>query len=110
MSYRPPKNDVERLSNVLEGLAALPDDDEPTDEEIQAEAEASGIDFDAWAAEIRAKIDARREVEIEIERGEPEPDERSWLLQALAAQRHERARAGKPRWVPAALFTEVAAA
>jgi hypothetical protein len=57
MSHRPPKNDVERLENILEGLY---DDDDMTDEEIDAAAEASGIDFDAWAAELKAKTQAAR--------------------------------------------------
>jgi hypothetical protein len=42
----------------MEGLASL-DDDAPTDDEIRAEAEASGVDLAAWAAEIRAKAEAR---------------------------------------------------
>jgi hypothetical protein len=50
---------VERLENLIAGLAALNDEeDDRTGAELCAEAEASGIDFAAWAARIRAMIAA----------------------------------------------------
>jgi hypothetical protein len=39
------------------GLATLEEGDQ-TDDEIRAEAEAAGVDFAAWGAEIKAKADA----------------------------------------------------
>lgn len=42
----------------MAGLALLAAEDEPSDEELRAEGEAAGIDFDAWAAEIEATVAA----------------------------------------------------
>ena len=56
--HRPPTSDTERLENLLAAWGS-PDDDafEDDDEDL------SGIDFDAWAAEIRAKVRAHAEAE-----------------------------------------------
>jgi hypothetical protein len=61
--HNPPANDAERLANLLEAFAALDDADDPNDDEIRAEAEADGIDFEAWGAEIKAKAEACLEAE-----------------------------------------------
>jgi hypothetical protein len=55
MSHKPPKNDAERLENVLAGLAPIDDDELDSVEEIKTEAEAAGIDFEAWGKRIRKK-------------------------------------------------------
>ena len=123
MSYhKPPASDAERLMNVLEALASDLADEDPTPEELQAEAEASGIDFEAWAEEIRAKVEARVEAERRERDGdggaeagarsgvrtplvreapeETEEDAERRFAEALAAQREARAREGLPRWAP----------
>ena len=74
------------------GLALLDAEDEPNDDELRTEAEAAGIDIDAWAAEIRAKVAAYAAAERlaganDVEPpGPPPPLPRS------------RAGAGKARW------------
>ena len=79
--HKPPANDAERLDNLKAGLALLDAEDDQTDDEFRAEAEAAGIDFDAWAAEMRAKVAAhgaaaRRANDVEPEGhedGGPDP-------------------------------------
>jgi hypothetical protein len=44
--------------NIIEGLAMLLEDAEPSDEALRAECLAAGIDIDAWADQIRADIRA----------------------------------------------------
>src|SRR5262249_18385398 len=71
--HKPPADDSERLANILESLASVDAEDGPTDDEYRAQAEAEGIDFHAWAEEIRAKVrahfQARREQEARERRG-----------------------------------------
>ena len=57
-THPPPPNDAQRLANLIEALASLDDDDDPDDAETRAEAEASGIDFEAWGAQIQAEVRA----------------------------------------------------
>jgi hypothetical protein len=53
--HKPPKDDVERLENVIIGLLDVDEDELPSKEEVMAEAKAAGIDFAKWGEEIRAK-------------------------------------------------------
>jgi hypothetical protein len=125
--YKPPASDAERLMNVLEALASDLAEEQPSAAEMQAEAEASGVDFEAWAAEIRAKVEARVAAERRATAGSgrgPDPGEGSRALMAaareapeptaaesersfgevLAAQRQARTWEGRPRWAPAAVL------
>ena len=86
-------SDAERVENLLVALYAPPDDDDPGDEDIREEAEAAGIDFEAWAASIRDKARAK----LEQERRARE-----------AAQR--QARAQRARWAAAAVLAAAALA
>jgi hypothetical protein len=43
---------------VIEGLASPDADEAPTADDIRAEAEAAGIDFAAWGAELRGRAEA----------------------------------------------------
>jgi hypothetical protein len=63
--HKPPASDVERLENVIAGLCQPLDGDDPSTDQSRAKAEASGIDFAAWGAEIRAKAEAQ----VDAERG-----------------------------------------
>src|SRR5262245_9569302 len=60
---KPPASDGERLENAIAGLCQPLDDDEASTSRIRAGAEASGVDFAAWGAEIRAKARARVDAE-----------------------------------------------
>ena len=91
--HKPPANDAERLDNLKAGVALLDAEDEQTDDELRAEAEAAGIDFDAWAATMRAKVAAygaaeRRDGANDVD--PPGPDG--------PAQPRSRARRGAARW------------
>jgi hypothetical protein len=55
MSHKPPKDDAERLANLMEGLLDFDEDEMPSREEIEREAAAAGIDFAAWGEQIRQK-------------------------------------------------------
>jgi hypothetical protein len=44
---------------MLAALAALDAEDDQTDAEVRADAEARGIDFEAWGAEIKAMAEAK---------------------------------------------------
>ncbi len=55
MSHRPPKNDRERLQNLLEALAEPGDGDDAFDEEMRAELARRGLTLETWAAQIRAR-------------------------------------------------------
>jgi len=56
--HEPPKNDLERLENIIEGLMDFDDEELPSLEETNAHAKAAGIDFAAWGEEIRKKAQA----------------------------------------------------
>jgi hypothetical protein len=58
MSHRPPKNDRERLQNLIEALAEPGDGDDALDEEMHAELAARGLTLETWAAQIRAQAQA----------------------------------------------------
>jgi len=58
--HRPPTSDSERLENLLAAWSTL--DDDAREDDAAADA-ASGIDFDAWAGEIQAKVKAHAEAE-----------------------------------------------
>jgi hypothetical protein len=49
---KPPANDAERLATLIQDICG-PDDDDMTEEETRAEARTAGVDFAAWADEIR---------------------------------------------------------
>jgi hypothetical protein len=72
-SRKPPTTDAERLANLREALSTPDDDDDELTAEEIAAAEASGIDFAAWAAEIRWKAEARLDAERHPREPEPEP-------------------------------------
>jgi hypothetical protein len=58
MPYRPPKNDRERLLNLIDALAAPEDEDDALDEALHAELARRGLTLESWAAEIRARAEA----------------------------------------------------
>ncbi len=83
--HKPPANDAERLENLRAGLALLDAEDDQTDEEFRAEAEAAGIDFEAWAAEMRARVQAHGAAADRANDVEPPPRRaRRRLVTALA--------------------------
>ena len=55
MSHKNPKNDLERLENIIEGLIDADDGELPSLEETNAHAKAAGIDFAEWGEQIRKK-------------------------------------------------------
>ena len=58
MSHRPPKNDRERLQNLIDALAEPGAGDDAFDEEMGAELARRGLTLETWAAEIRAQAQA----------------------------------------------------
>jgi hypothetical protein len=58
MERRKPEDDTDRLQNMIDGLAMLDEDDEPSDAELREEYRAAGIDLDAWAAQLQARAEA----------------------------------------------------
>jgi hypothetical protein len=58
MSHRPPKNDKERLENLLEALSLPEDEDDALDEEIHAELARRGLTMETWAAQFQAQAQA----------------------------------------------------
>jgi hypothetical protein len=52
------EDDTDRLLHILEGLAGLDEDPDPTDDDLRAEALAAGFDLDAWAGELEARARA----------------------------------------------------
>ena len=104
-SRKPPKDDLERLENIIEGLMDFDDDELPSLEETNAHAKAAGIDFAAWGEEIRKKAQAElrkqqanriaealvaRDKAIERITGQPRPEgtreEKIALLRSLASR------------------------
>jgi hypothetical protein len=71
----------------MAGVALLDAEDEQSDDALRAEAEAAGIDFDAWAAGMRAKVAAYGAAERGVGANDVKPP----------APR-SRAREGKARW------------
>jgi hypothetical protein len=59
MAHKPPKNDLERLENIIEGLIG-------DDENVPADATAHGIDFEKWGEEIRANAKTYAEAERRV--------------------------------------------
>jgi hypothetical protein len=55
MSHRPPKNDRERLQNLIEALTEPGDGDDADDEEMRAELARRGLTLETWGAQIRAR-------------------------------------------------------
>src|SRR4051812_42861497 len=53
MSHRPPRNDRERLQNLIEALAEPGDGDDALDDEMRAELAKRGLTPETWAAQIR---------------------------------------------------------
>jgi hypothetical protein len=49
--FRPPKNDHERMLNLLEGLAEPGDGDDAFDEIMRAELARRGLTLETWAAQ-----------------------------------------------------------
>jgi hypothetical protein len=43
---------------MIDGLATLDEDDEPSDDELREEYRAAGVDLDAWAAQLQARAEA----------------------------------------------------
>jgi len=66
MAHKPPKNDLERLENVIEGLMDVDDAERPTLEDVHADAKKHGIDFEKWGEQIRAKANVVMEAERRI--------------------------------------------
>jgi hypothetical protein len=58
MSYRPPKNDEERLLNLIEALAEPDDGDDAIDEQMRADLAKRGLTLETWAAQLRARAQA----------------------------------------------------
>ena len=58
MSHRPPKNDKERLENLIEALSMPEDEDDALDEQNNAELARRGLTLESWAAQIRAQAQA----------------------------------------------------
>jgi hypothetical protein len=87
--HRPPKDDVERLENLIEGLMDVDEDELPSREQIHAEAKAHGIDFDAWAAQIERKVATHVEAERRVR-------EEELTRQREAAAARFAARAAEP--------------
>jgi hypothetical protein len=58
MTYRPPKNDRQRLQNLIEALAEPGDGDDAFDEEMHAELARRGLTLETWGAQIRAQAQA----------------------------------------------------
>jgi hypothetical protein len=59
MRHRPPKNDKERLQNLVAALAERDDEhDDALDEEIRARLAARGKTIEGMAARLQAKADA----------------------------------------------------
>src|SRR5450631_1329900 len=58
MSHRPPKNDRERLQNLVEALAEPGDGDDAFDEAMRADLARRGLALETWAAQIRGKAQA----------------------------------------------------
>jgi hypothetical protein len=56
--HRPPKNDRERLQNLIEALAEPEDGDDAFDEEMHAELARRGLTLDTWAAQMSAQAQA----------------------------------------------------
>jgi hypothetical protein len=56
--HRPPKNDRERLENLLEALSEPEDEDDALDEEIHAELARRGLTMESWAAQLQAQAQA----------------------------------------------------
>jgi thioesterase domain-containing protein len=61
MSHKPPRNDEERLQNLIEALAEPGDDDDAFAEEMRAELAKRGLTLETWAAQIRARAQAALE-------------------------------------------------
>jgi alkylation response protein AidB-like acyl-CoA dehydrogenase len=61
MSHKPPRNDEERLQNLIEALAEPGDDDDAFAEEMRAELAKRGLTLETWAEEIRARAQAALE-------------------------------------------------
>jgi hypothetical protein len=60
MSYRPPKNDRERLENLIEALAEPGDGDDAIDEAMHAELARRGLTLETWVAQMCAEAQALR--------------------------------------------------
>ena len=76
--FRPPKNDDERLMNLLEALSEPPvDGPDAIDEMIQEELARRGYTMEAYAAELQAKTEAvlARHRRAERDRAEGEAGE-----------------------------------
>ena len=58
MRHRPPKNDRERLENLLEALAEPGDGDDAFDELMHADLARRGLTLESWAAQLREKAEA----------------------------------------------------
>jgi hypothetical protein len=67
---------------MLDGLAMLDEDDEPSDDALREEYRAAGVDLDAWAAELQAKAEggARADRERQAAREEQGRKSRTKLL------------------------------
>jgi hypothetical protein len=55
MSYRPPKDDTERLLNLIEALSEPGDDDDVFQEMMRADLEKRGLTLESWAAQLEAR-------------------------------------------------------
>jgi hypothetical protein len=57
MSYRPPKNDTERLLNLLDALSEPLDDgdDDPVRAKMHADLAKRGLTLQSWAAQLEAR-------------------------------------------------------
>jgi hypothetical protein len=58
MSHKPPKNDRERLENLIEALAEPGDGDDAFDEQMRAELAKRGLTLETWAAQMEARAGA----------------------------------------------------
>ena len=61
MPHRPPKNDRERLQNLIEALSEPGDGDDAFDEAMHAELARRGLTLETWAEQIREKAQAALE-------------------------------------------------
>jgi hypothetical protein len=52
--YRPPKNDHERIRNLIEALSE-PEDDDDADEAMRADLARRGLTLETWAAQWEAR-------------------------------------------------------
>jgi hypothetical protein len=67
--FRPPKNEEERLQNVIEGLAEPDDEDDAVDEAMHRELARRGLTLESWAALWRARAEEVLEEDRRARRG-----------------------------------------